>query len=123
MTNRIVAAICAPLLLLSASIFAAERLDVSGDWQLTVQTAADSMKPSLKLEQDGKEITGSYQDEFGATEVSGTLEGEQITLEVPTKIPGEKIVLTLTGHVDSTSMKGRWKFGDLGEGSFTGRKL
>ena len=110
-------------LLLSLSIFAADDVDVSGDWELTLQTAADAMKPRLSLEQDEQEITGTYKDEFGSADVTGSVKGSEVTLKVKAKIPGEDLTVTFTGTVESDTMKGRVVFGELGEGTFTGLKV
>lgn len=107
--------------LMSASAVAA-LANVAGEWEITLETDADTMKPRLSLEQDDAEVTGTYKDEFGSVPVTGTVSGNDISLQFRADIPNENLVVIYTGTVDGNTMKGRVKFGELGEGTFTGRK-
>lgn len=107
--------------LLSVSV-AAALADVAGEWEITLETDADTMKPRLSLEQDEESVSGTYKDEFGTAAVSGTVKDKEISLQFRADIPNENLIVTYTGTVEGNTMRGRVKFGELGEGTFIGRK-
>ena len=97
--------------------------DVAGKWALTVETAAGTGSPSVALTQDGEKLTGTYSSQvFGEQKVTGTIKGSAITFGFTTEFEGNKVTVTYTGTVDASTMKGKVTVGDLGEGTFTGKK-
>jgi hypothetical protein len=54
--------------------------------------------------------------------VTGTIKGSAITFGFTTSFQGSTVTVTYTGTADATTMKGKVAVGDLGEGTFTGRK-
>jgi hypothetical protein len=98
-------------------------VDVSGKWALTVETSAGTGTPSVELKQDGETLTGNYSSQvFGEQKVTGTIKGTAITFGFTTEFQGSKVTVTYTGTADASTMKGKVTIGDLGEGTFTGKK-
>ena len=98
-------------------------VDVSGNWTLTVETSAGTGNPSVEFKQDGETLTGNYSSQvFGEQKVTGTIKGNAITFGFTTSFQGSTVTVTYTGTADATSMKGKVALGDLGEGTFTGKK-
>ncbi len=96
---------------------------VAGTWALTVETAAGTGSPTLTLTQDGETLGGKYSSEvFGEQKVTGTLKGTAITFGFTGDVQGTRVTVTYTGTVENGTMKGKVTLGDLGEGTFTGRK-
>ena len=97
--------------------------DVAGTWLLTVETAQGSGTPSLTLKQDGEKLTGTYSSQvFGEQQVTGTIKGNAITFGFTATIEGTTLTVTYSGTVEKDTMKGTVSLGDLGEGTFTGKK-
>jgi hypothetical protein len=101
----------------SASVFA-QAIDVSGRWNMKVETAAGPRTPVFVLKQSGELITGTYTGQMGEFPVKGTIKDKEIRLE----FKAGEIGVVYTGTVDGNTMKGKVIFGDLGEGSFAGAK-
>lgn len=98
-------------------------VDVSGTWALSVETARSAGRPSLELEQDGETLSGTYSSRvFGERKVTGTIKGNAITFSFTTSIRGNSVVFTFSGTADASTMKGKVTVGDMGEGTFTGKK-
>jgi lipopolysaccharide export system protein LptA len=98
-------------------------VDVSGSWALTVETSGGTGTPSVELKQDGETLTGNYSSQvFGEQKVTGTIKGSAITFGFTTSFQGSTVTVTYTGTADATTMKGKVAVGDLGEGTFTGKK-
>jgi hypothetical protein len=70
--------------------------NVAGEWDFTVETQAGTGTPHFSLKQDGSNVTGTYKGQLGEAPVTGTVEGDAI--------------------------KGKVSLGELGEGTFTGKK-
>jgi hypothetical protein len=125
--NRIkfVAALAAFLLatlILTSPIFAADAAKVAGQWNLTLQTANGPANPTATFKQDGETLTGTYKGRFGESPLKGTIKGNDITFSTTISPQGQEIQIVYSGTVDGDSMKGKVKFGDMGEGEFTGKK-
>ena len=98
-------------------------VDVAGNWALAVETSGGTGTPSVELKQDGETLTGTYSSQvFGEQKVTGTIKGNAITFGFTTAFQGSSVTVTYTGTADASTMKGKVTIGDLGEGSFTGRK-
>ena len=98
-------------------------VDVSGRWALSVETARSAGRPGLELEQDGETLSGTYSSRvFGERKVTGTIRGNAITFSFTTSVRGNSVVFTFSGTADTSTMKGKVTVGDMGEGTFTGKK-
>jgi hypothetical protein len=97
--------------------------DVDGAWQLAIDLGGNAATPGLTLKQDGEKLTGVYSSQLlGEQQVTGTIKGNDITFGFQASFDGNAVKVTYTGTVDKDTMKGKVVFGDLGEGTFTGKK-
>jgi hypothetical protein len=97
--------------------------DVAGVWALTVETAQGTGNPTLTLKQEGATLTGTYLSQvFGEQSVTGSMKGDAITFTFTVSIEGNTVTVTYSGTVEKDTMKGKVAFGDMGEGTFTGKK-
>jgi len=106
------------LLFASTSSLFAPATDVSGKWNMKVETSAGSGTPVFELKQSGETITGTYKGQLGQADVKGTLKDKDIKLE----FKAGEINIVYTGTVEGNTMKGKAVFGDMGEGTFSGTK-
>jgi hypothetical protein len=97
--------------------------NVGGEWDLTVETANGTGTPHLSLKQQGTTVTGTYKSStFGEAPVTGTVKGSELTLNVKVSGQGQELTIVYTGTVEGAAMKGKVSLGELGEGTFTGKK-
>ena len=101
---------------------AADAANVNGEWNLTVETPNGTGTPSVIFKQDGENLTGTYKGRFGESSVKGTIKGNDIKFSVTISPQGQDIVIEYSGTVDGDSMKGKARFGEMSEGSFTGKR-
>lgn len=122
--GTIVMALCLASPALFAHVAAQDKpIDVSGSWALTVETAGGTGSPSVDLKQDAETLTGNYSSQvFGEQKVTGTIKGNAITFGFTTTFEGSSMTVTYSGTADASTMKGKVTVGDLGEGTFTGKK-
>jgi hypothetical protein len=97
--------------------------DVAGAWQLQIDLGGNAGSPSVSFKQDGEKLTGTYSSQVvGEHPIAGTIKGNAITFGFEASFEGNAVKVTYSGTVDKDTMKGSVKFGDLGEGTFTGKK-
>lgn len=53
---------------------------IAGTWEMSVQKRSGTQTWTLKLEQDGEQLTGVINSEGGALPVTGTIKGQAINL-------------------------------------------
>jgi hypothetical protein len=109
-------------LLAAASAFAADTAKVAGDWTLSVETPNGTRTPTASFKQEGENLTGTYKGALGEAPLKGSIKGNEIKFTVTVNTPNGELALDYSGTVDGDSMKGTVKFGQLGEGTFTGKK-
>ena len=95
--------------------------DVTGTWQLAMQTNSGSFNPTLNIKQTGETITGTFKGRLGEVPLRGTINGNDVTIMYTISPTGQDIAIKLTGTVDGASMGGK-VLGDAGEGTFKGIK-
>jgi hypothetical protein len=102
---------------------AAGDFDISGVWNFSVETAAGSGTPTMTFKQDGKNLSGTYEGQFGKADLKGTLEGSDIRFSFKVDVQGQQLEVTYTGKVEGKdSMKGTVKLGEFAEGTWTARR-
>ncbi len=96
-------------------------VNVTGDWEFTVETDAGSGSPAFTFKQEGEKLTGKYKGLFGESDLTGTVKGDQI--EFSFKVSGQiEGTMTYSGTTDGKTMKGKVNLAGVGEGTFTGKR-
>jgi hypothetical protein len=97
--------------------------DVSGVWAFTIETGGGTGTPTVSFKQDGEKLTGHYSSQvLGERDFTGTIKGNAINFTVEADIQGQAVKVSYSGTVDKDTMKGKVVLGELGEGTFTGKK-
>jgi hypothetical protein len=112
----------AAFLLTAALTVGAQSTNVSGNWKLTFETPNGAANPSLVLKQEGEKLTGTYKGRFGESPLEGAVKGKEIKFTVKVSAQGQEFLLEYAGAVEGDTMKGKVKFGDMGEADFSGKK-
>ncbi len=118
----VLSVIAAVLLMMTLPAVAADTANVAGEWALTVETPNGTGTPSVIFKQDGESLTGTYKGRLGEAPIKGTVKGNAIKFSVTLSVQGQDLEIEYSGTVDGDSMKGKAKFGDFGEGNFTGKR-
>ena len=115
----IIAAVFVSVVVLTA---AAQSKNVTGNWKLTVESQNGTTNPSVTLKQEGEELTGTYKGRFGESPLKGTVKGSEIKFTVKVDAQGQEVLIDYSGKLEGETMKGTVKFGDFGDGTFSGKK-
>lgn len=119
--RRMILVSVAALGVLSLPALAADA-NVTGTWNMTVESAAGSGTPVFTLTQKGSDVTGTYKGQLGEAPVTGTVKGNAVELKYTISAQGTELVVTYAGTVEGDTMKGKMSLGEFGEGTFTGKK-
>ena len=82
--------------------------EVSGTWQITVETSQGSGSPTVVLRQQGEQLTGTFNSQiFGEAKITGTVKGNAIEFAFEGDAGGQTIKVSYKGTIESpTTMKG-----------------
>jgi hypothetical protein len=105
----------------AAAVFAADA-NVAGEWDFAVETQAGTGTPHFSLKQDGSNVTGNYKGQLGEAPVTGTVKGNELTINFKVSAQGSELAITYVGTVEGDTIKGKVTLGEMGEGTFTGKK-
>ena len=98
-------------------------VNITGDWSVAVETSAGSGNPSFTFKQEGEKLTGMYKGQLGEGPLTGTVKGADINFTIKVNAQGQDLTIVYTGKIESKdSMKGKVVLGELGEGTFTGKR-
>jgi hypothetical protein len=101
-----------------------EKVDITGVWGFQIEIGGGTTgTPTVTFKQDGEKLTGKYSSQvIGEHEFTGTIKGNALTFGFTASFDGNAVKVTYSGTVDKDTMKGKVTFGDLGEGTFSGKK-
>ncbi len=96
----------------------ADSVDVTGVWNMTVESQEGTSHPSVTLKQEGERITGTYEGKIMGS-LEGTIKGSDIQFSLKLKFQDVSYPVTYTGTVTENNMKGTVRFGNTGTGSWS----
>lgn len=130
MSRTVASSLCAGLVCLSAALArpalaqeaAAQAVDLSGEWDLVVQSPNGTGTRTLTLVQTGDSITGTVSSSRASGELEGLVEGDTLTFTALLMMESGPFPVTYRGTFTGEEMSGTIDFGDYGSGTFSGRR-
>jgi hypothetical protein len=101
---------------------AAQGLDLSGAWALTVTSPNGTGERQVTFVQDGHDLSGQISSSRAAGTLTGTVEGDKATFLAVVEMESGAFEIVYEATVADGEMKGTVDFGDYGTGTFTGRR-
>ncbi len=94
---------------------------LTGTWGLEVTHSAGTSTPTLTITQTGEKLNGNYVGSYGESVLIGSIKGSDFTfsLEIGTE---QKVTVVYTGTLAGDTVKGTVTMGEIGEGTFTGKR-
>lgn len=104
------------LVAFGASTFAQEgTANVSGEWEVTIESPRGPMTSTAKFVQDGEKITVTMTGPRGGESTGeGTVKGNAITWTITRSTPRGEMTVVYKGTVEGTTMSGTVEMGDFG---------
>jgi D-glucosaminate-6-phosphate ammonia-lyase len=101
---------------------AAKVTDVTGTWELNVESPMGSRASDAIFTQTGETLGGKMVSPRGEVPLSGAIKGEAITFGLTVNVQGQNLQIDYTGTVTGDTMSGTVVFGSFGDGKWTGKR-
>jgi uncharacterized protein involved in outer membrane biogenesis len=97
--------------------------DVSGRWNMTIDSDAGSQSATLTLQQSGESFSGSIGGDQGTFDFDGgMISGNKLEWVLEIDAQGTFIEISMDGTVDGDQINGTMDFGGQGGGDWTARR-
>ena len=101
---------------------AAKVTDVSGTWELNVESPMGSRASDAVFTQTGETLGGKMVSPRGEVPLTGTVSGDTVKFGINVNVQGQNLQIDYTGTVTGDTMSGTVAFGSFGDGKFTGKR-
>lgn len=111
------------ILVFFAISLSAQDVNVTGDWELSMETQRGPMTQEMHFEQDGEKLTVTMTTRRG-DEITGegTIKGNEIEWTITRSTPRGEFMMTYKGTVEGDTMSGEVQMGDRGSMEWTAKK-
>jgi len=111
------------ILVFLAISLSAQDVNVTGDWEISMETPRGPMTQEMHFEQDGEKLTVTMTTRRG-DEITGegTIKGNEIEWTITRSTPRGEFTMTYKGTVEGDTMSGEVQMGDRGSSEWTAKK-
>jgi hypothetical protein len=113
------ALVCALILSASAT---AQTPNVTGDWDVTINSPQGARQGKISFKQEGEKLTGALKNQRGEIPIEGAVNGKEIKFKYTVKFQDQDLVITMTGNLDGDAMKGDADFGGFAQGDWNAKR-
>ena len=100
----------------------AKKIDITGTWEMTVESPQGQMLITANYKQEGEALTGTHVSEMGETPLKGTVKGTDIEYTITLDMGGQQMSIVHKGKVDGDTITGSANVGDMGAIAFTAKR-
>ena len=97
-------------------------VDISGTWEMTVESPQGQMTITAKYKQDGETLTGSHISEMGESPLKGTVKGADVEYTLTLDMGGQQMSIVHKAKVDGDTMRGSADIEGMGTIAFTAKR-
>lgn len=94
---------------------------LAGTWQFEVTHSAGVTTPTVTITQTADKLEGKYSGSYGESTLAGTVKGADFTFTVAIGTD-QTVTVIYTGTLSANEVKGTVSLGEIGEGTFTGKR-
>ncbi len=99
-----------------------KKVDVTGAWELTVESPQGALTMTANYKQEGETLTGTHVSDMGEVPLKGTVKGVDIVYTITIDAQGQQFTITHTGKVDGDTITGTADLGEMGSMKWTARR-
>lgn len=97
--------------------------NVTGDWDVTIQSPQGANTVKVTFKQDGEKVSGVFKSPMGELPFDGgSMTGSDLKFGFTLPVQGMQLDITMVGKVEGSAINGKAKFGDFGEGDWTAKR-
>ena len=97
-------------------------VDVTGVWDMSVETPNGPIQNVGTLKQEGEKLTGTLASQMGEVALEGTVIGDEIKYVINIDMQGQQMSIAFAGKVDADKMTGLFEFGGMGSAAWSATK-
>ena len=102
----------------------AAKVDVTGKWEMTMQSPRGERTHTIEMKQNGEELTVISEGRNGETrEAKGTVKENKIEWSMTRETPRGTFTMSYTGIIDGDTMSGEAEFGQMGNMEWTAKRI
>jgi hypothetical protein len=94
---------------------------MTGTWAFEVHHSAGTSTPTVTITQTGEKLSGKYVGTYGEAVLTGSIKDNKFSFSVDVGTE-QKVTLAYTGTLEGDTVKGNVTMGEMGEGTFTGKR-
>jgi hypothetical protein len=99
------------------------KVDVTGAWDLSIDTPQGAMAGVATFKQEGEKVTGTQTGQSGEElKLEGTVKDATLAYVLKINMQGNEMAINFTGKVDGDSIAGTFEFGGMGSGAWTAKR-
>jgi hypothetical protein len=100
----------------------AKKVDITGTWEMTVESPQGQMVVTANYKQEGETLTGTHVSEMGEAPLKGTVKGTDIEYTVSLDLGGQQLSIVHKAKLEGDTIKGSANIGDMGTITFTAKR-
>ena len=97
-------------------------VDITGSWELTVESPQGTMVITANFKQDGEMLTGTHISEMGEAPLKGTVKGADVEYTLTLDMGGQQMSIVHKAKVDGDTMRGSADIEGMGTIAFTAKR-
>ena len=97
-------------------------VDITGSWDMTVESPQGTMAITANFKQDGEILTGTHVSEMGESPLKGTVKGADIEYTITIDMGGQQMSIVHKAKVDGDAIKGTADIEGMGSITFTAKR-
>ena len=97
-------------------------VDITGSWDLTVESPQGTMVITANFKQEGETLTGTHVSEMGESPLKGTVKGVDVEYTLTIDMGGQQMSIVHKAKVDGDTMKGSADIEGMGSIAFTAKR-
>jgi hypothetical protein len=98
---------------------AADKVDLTGTWAVTIDIGGQQGTPEFELKQQGDKLTGKYKGQFGEKDVKGQVKDKDVEFSFELQ---EGALAVYKGKIDGDTMKGTADYAGQASGEWTAKR-
>ena len=96
--------------------------DLNGEWDMRIQFLAGEAQHSLRFEQDGEALSGTYRSQYGAEPLRGNVQGNVVQIQTDIRYEGQGVGYRFEGVINGDEIQGDLDLGEYWQASWKAKK-
>ena len=97
-------------------------VDITGAWEMTVESPQGQMVITANFKQEGETLTGNHVSEMGEAPLTGTVKGSDVEYTVTIDMGGQQMAIVHKAKVDGDTLTGTAEIGEMGSIAFKAKR-